>query len=608
MKFPFLAALGLSVVASAATFRIGSPKQTSRSVLLAWETDQQVRTLRAQRGWSPSTPTGPTHKATIAAGEGRAGTAAAKVVGTTSEKGARGCFIQDMPDLREQGKCTYSLFYRTADQKGGYARALIDCYVGEKRTHHGLVNARLAPSEAWREATGTFELPPDVRLTRILVYQMGAGTTWFDDVRISRAGSAANLVGDGGFGDRGSWRVLFRKKGEAKWQKVNAVVLERFHNVIFLEPGTAYEFQVKRLAADGKVLEASQVVAASTTAVQERVWQGLRLGLDQRTPTPPAVYPCIESVGGKLYYSQSRGGCLWLTELDDQFKANWTKRWVKPFLVDGRGCYQGQTQTAVLGHKLYISWKRAWHGDAIHARQCVASYDVRTGEIGEPFVVEPDDAKHSTWNGGIAAVKGELWVSYCLWRKTAGGYRTTVTVRRLNYEGRKLGPAFELNDQPTDTPYTPFLSVFNDELVACFTDTAAKADAQALWLVRFDGTRFHDLMTVSPTGFNQYAKGIQHGGKLLLVWKYGAPYPSRIYGRYMFHDIGLALVDPVAKTVELTSLADDIKYNSSPDIIGHKGRYIYVYNKFEHLYGRRGDSGELYGCFIGALTPMAPGR
>ena len=44
---------------------------------------------------------------------------------------------------------------------------------------------------------------------------------------------------------------------------------------------------------------------------------------------------------------------------------------------------------------------------------------------------------------------------------------------------RDYRPAFELKDQPTDTPYTPFLSVFNDELVACFTDTAAKTDAQA---------------------------------------------------------------------------------------------------------------------------------
>jgi len=598
-----LLVLGVGAAASAATFPIESPNRTARSVLLAWETDQEVRTLRNAARWSPSTPTGPTHKAVMAPGEGRGGSAAAKVTGTASAKGARGCFVLNLEGVRERGRYGYGLFYRTAEAKEGCARVVIDCYVGDERKYHGLVSTNLPPAADWREVTGTVELPADVRLTRILLYRMGTGTAWFDDVRLSRAGSATNLVGDGGFEGSRSWRVFFRKRGKAKWQGVGAVVLERFHNVIFLEPETRYEFQVRRLSADGEVEAHSQVLAAATKPVGERVWQGLRLGLDRRTPTPPAVYPCIESVGGKLYYSQSRGGSLWLTELDDELKARWTKEWVKPFLVDGRRCYQGQTQTAAVGHTLYLSWKRAYGGDAPHARQCVASYDTRTGAIGEPFVIEPDDPAESTWNGGIAAVKGELWVSYCRWRPDAKGYRTTVTVRRLDYERRKLGPAFELSDQPTATPYTPFLSVFNDELVACFTDSQRKTDMQPLWLVRFDGKRFHGLMTVSPTGFNQYAKGVQWGDKLVLVWKYGAPYPSRLYGRYMFHDIGLALVDPVANTVEITSLADDIKYNSSPDIAWHGGRLVTVYNKFEHLYGSRADPGKLHGCFIGAIVP-----
>ncbi len=270
-------------------------------------------------------------------------------------------------------------------------------------------------------------------------------------------------------------------------------------------------------------------------------------------------------------------------------------------MVDGRACYQGQTQSAVLGQTLYISWKRAHHGDAPNARQCVASYDTRTGRIGKPLVVEPESPGDSTWNGGIAAVGDVLWISYCRWHPTADGYTTTVTVRQLDYEHGKLRPAFELPDQPTATPYTPFLSVFNRELVVCFTESAAKTDMQPLYLVRFDGRRFHDLMTVSPRGFNQYAKGVPHGDKLLLLWKYGAPYPSAIYGRYMFHDIGMALVDPVAKTVAVTSLVDDVKYNSSPDVVAHKGRLVYVYNKFEHLYGSPGDPGQLYGCFLGTI-------
>ena len=145
------------------------------------------------------------------------------------------------------------------------------------------------------------------------------------------------------------------------------------------------------------------------------------------------------------------------------------------------------------------------------------------------------------------------------------------------------------------------------ELVVSFTDSQAKTDMQPLWLVCFDGERFGDLVTISPTGFNQYAKGVQYGDKLLLVWKYGTPYPSEVFGRYMFHDIGLAAVDPVAGTVEIASLVNDVKYNSSPDITLHQGRIIYAYNKFEHLYGGRQDPGRLYGCFLGTIMPDTAG-
>lgn len=592
---------GLCAAAPAPTFRIHSPSQTSRSVLLAWETDQKVRTQKTAH-WGTSTPTGATHKASIAPGEGRAGTTAAKITGATSDNNARGCFILNMEDLRERGTYDYAFFYRATNQKKGCARAVMDCYVGDQRKYHGLVRKDLPASEAWREVAGSFDLPDDVRLTRILLYQAGQGTAWFDDVRLAKRGAPDNLVADSCFDGTSSCRVLFRAGGQDAWQRTDAVVRERFHNVIFLKPETRYEFKVQRVSPSGEAMAESQVLPAATQPVRERVWEGLHLGLDQHTPTPASVYPCIESVDGKLCYSECRAGAIWLTELDDDLGPRWTKQWVKPFRVEGRSCYQGQAQTAALGHKLYVSWKRAHHGDAPHARQCVASYDTATGEVGDPFVIEPDDPTQSTWNGGIAALDGKLWVSYCRWQPRAQRYKTTVTLRQLDYDARKLGPPFEMSPQPTETPYTPFLSVFNQELVVCFTDSQAKTDMQPLYLVRFDGQQFHDLMVVSPTGFNQYAKGVQCGDKLLLVWKYGAPYPSRIYGRYMFHDIGLALVDPIAKTARLTSLVDDIKYNSSPDITHHRGRFVYVYNKFEHLYGGRADPGKLYGSFIGALA------
>ncbi|MEN6497278.1 MAG: hypothetical protein ABFD16_23525, partial [Thermoguttaceae bacterium] len=529
---------------------------------------------------------------------------AAKIAGTTAKNKGRGCYVRELAQVTSPGRYAYRLYYRTEGQKDGTARLAFDCYVGEARKYTGLVSRVLPATDDWSEATGTFELPSDVRLTRVLLYQNGQGTTWYDDVQLCRLPSSDNLLDQGDFESSHHWKVSCRKQGETTWTPIEAVVRERFHNVILLDPDTAYEFKVQQVAAN-RVETESQVLAARTRPSDDRVWQGLRVLPDRVMPTPAAIYPCIESVGQKLYYCESRGGSLWLAELDDQFQPRWIKPWVEPHRVDGKSCYQGQTQTAVLGDKLYVSWKRAHHGDAPHARQCIASYDTRTGKIGKPLVIEPERPEESTWNGGIAAVGDQLWVSYCRWRTAEKGERTTVTVRRLDYEAGTLGPAFELDPQPTDTPYTPVLSVWNNELVVCFTDSQAKSDQQPLWLVRFDGQRFHDLMTISPRGFNQYAKGVQWGEKLVLVWKYGAPYPSDIYGRYMFHDIGLALVDPAAKRVELTSLIDDLKYNSSPDITVHNGRLVYVYNKFEHVYGTPDDPAKLFGSFLGELPPVA---
>jgi len=84
----------VAAVAAADSFPITSPQQTDRSVMLAWETHQEVRTVRNSCQWTPSTPTGRTHGAAIVPGEGRGGSAAARIQGNRSEGNARGCFVQ----------------------------------------------------------------------------------------------------------------------------------------------------------------------------------------------------------------------------------------------------------------------------------------------------------------------------------------------------------------------------------------------------------------------------------------------------------------------------------------------------------------------------------
>ena len=88
----------VAAVAAADSFPITSPQQTDRSVMLAWETHQEVRTVRNSCQWNPSTPTGRTHDAAIVPGEGRGDSAAARIQGNRSEGNARGCFVQESED------------------------------------------------------------------------------------------------------------------------------------------------------------------------------------------------------------------------------------------------------------------------------------------------------------------------------------------------------------------------------------------------------------------------------------------------------------------------------------------------------------------------------
>ena len=242
-------------------------------MLLAWETDQKVRTLRTSRQWNPSTPTGATHRAGVAPSEGRRGTACAKIEGLESAGKGRACWMQDVGELRS-GAYQFRLCYRTGRQdQQGRARLVIDCYLGDARKYHGLISRDLAPAETWSEVSVRLDLPPDVRKVRILLYQVGAGTAWFDDVQWSAAGSEANLLGDGSFDGQSSFRVFYRRAGETAWHAVEAVVLERFHNVIFLEPQTSYEFKVQRVAANKKIEAESQVLTAATRRDASRAWR-----------------------------------------------------------------------------------------------------------------------------------------------------------------------------------------------------------------------------------------------------------------------------------------------------------------------------------------------
>jgi len=103
-------------------------------------------------------------------------------------------------------------------------------------------------------------------------------------------------------------------------------------------------------------------------------------------------------------------------------------------------------------------------------------------------------------------------------------------------------------------------------------------------------------------GRSRYAKGVQVGDRFLCAYKCSAPYYED-HG-YQYHDIALSVFTPGADDeVETTMYVADRKYNSSPDVALYDGRVFVVYNKFEHLYGQRGNPAIRYGDFIGSLVP-----
>ena len=375
MMFSLLPMIVLATVPAekpaAAAFAIESPSQTSRSVLLAWETDQKVRivedseTMESQHAhWAdPSGRPRPIRR--------RLGTAWREDRGQDVGRQSRGRVGFRRWPNSVPGHTSFACSTAPPGRINRAAPGWSSTAIWETREDtRGSSRATSAPTEKWTEISGSFQLPPDVRIARILLYQIGAGTVWFDDVWWSVAGSDANLLADGSFDGQPSFRIFYRKGGQTAWHAVEAVVLERFHNVIFLEPETTYEFKVERVAGAKRTEAESQVLTVATRPCTDRAWQGLRRGADHRTPTPAAVYPCIQSLGGKLYYAESRGGSLWLSELDGSFNAQLDQRVGeavsrrRPAVLSGTESGGRPGRQALCLLEAGLSWRRATRGSA----------------------------------------------------------------------------------------------------------------------------------------------------------------------------------------------------------------------------------------------------
>jgi len=356
-----------------------------------------------------------------------------------------------------------------------------------------------------------------------------------------------------------------------------------------------------------KAVESSVITVQTKSEPDDRNFAELRLHPTRLIPGGLRTYPCIESHGGLLWLVD---GSLNLIKLDPN-TGKLIDKSLKPLAdwpMDSPRGYMGIPDTTVLDDKLWVTYNvqatRNSDGYTINqSRQFLLSHDFTTGEVSKPVVVKPLKPEYGSWEGGVEVWHGELWVMHMdVWKQ--GDVRRTRIVLRTFADGR-FGQPIVYENCPTVYPYGPSISVFDDKLILLFSDLAACEDdpnREPLLYTVFDGERFSKAHIVQDVGRNRYAKGVQIGDRFLCAYKCSAPYYER-FG-YDYHDIALSMFTPGTDAeVQTTMYVDDRKYNSSPDVTLHDDRIFVVYNKYEHLYGRRDNPALFYGDFIGSLMP-----
>ncbi len=409
--------------------------------------------------------------------------------------------------------------------------------------------------------------------------------------------------------------IDFRREREAQWTTIRNVWSD-FHNVIQLDPQTAYQFRVRalppqRIDENGKPVAAgepvtSQVIRAATTAVEPQLWQGLKLWPTEHVPTFPdgQAYPCIEFYKDAFYLVEARGYAIYLSKLrQSDFGVEWTNEIVPR--VKEVSSYQGIPDTCVFQDKLWVMWNRQATGDPnyeiMDSRQLVLTYDFATGRLSEPITIEAIQPGCGTWEGGLTVYQGKLWMMWLEVKLNEEKRRRTRIVLRPYEDGRFTGTVV-FDRCPSVYPYGPSVNVFGDRMILLWSDLAAlekQADHEPLYGTFFDGESFSPSVPIYEKGRSRYAKGAQFGDSFYCVYKCNTHYPE---SGYMYHDLALTRIGPGAGQIATTYWVDDVKYNSSPDMTSDGNGMVVVYGKFEHAYGRRHDPAINHGTFLGRIT------
>ncbi len=488
-------------------------------------------------------------------------------------------------------------------------------------------------TEGWKRLAVTALAPAQAAFAQVLVpyvdgdmrvltdcVSLTSATGGRPDVRGAISGlTASRLSGSSIYLDWTSplehHEVDWRVEGQSRWNTI-ANVWSAFHNVILLQPQTAYEFQVRGLPPrlideNGKPAPAapsleSPVVRAATTKVEPKLWEGLQLWPTQHIASFPdqQCYPCIEFYQGAFYVVEARLYGIHLSRLREQdFAVEWTKQLVPP--VKPVSAYQGIPDTCIFQDKLWVMWNRQATGDPkyqiMDSRQLVLQYDLATGQISAPMTIESTKPGCGTWEGGLTVYQGRLWMMWMeVWLNPEGRRRTQIVLRP--YEDGRFTETIVF-PCPSAYPYGPSINVFGNRMILLWSDLAVgeqRPDFEPLYCTFFDGKDFSPSVQIHGEGRSRYAKGAQLGDDFYCVFKCNSRYPN---SGYLYHDLALTRISSDARQIKTTYWVDDVKYNSSPDMIQHGGGLVAVYGKFEHAYGNPRDPALNHGSFIGWIRP-----
>jgi len=191
-------------------------------MIVAGVTSAAAQEIPSVAGWQIAMPTPASHRACVDLAAPRTGKSCGKIVGTASESGARGGFIQEFHGktaIKPGRTYRYTASYRTSAPFEGHGSIVIDSYTAEgEKSRKELVSQKLGAAAAWQTVSGEVSVPDKANRVRLLLYLRGQGTIWYDDAFFGDAAEGSpNLLKNGGLEPPGSYAYeLAPEKGHGR--------------------------------------------------------------------------------------------------------------------------------------------------------------------------------------------------------------------------------------------------------------------------------------------------------------------------------------------------------------------------------------------------------